>query len=48
MNGMLRPGIEILTSRSPERTLYQLSYQGQFDKYSMLISTNIIIGSSNL
>ena len=27
---MLRPGIEPMTSRSPKRTLYQLSYRGQF------------------
>ena len=28
---MSRPGIEPVTSRSPERTLYQLSYWGRFD-----------------
>ena len=27
--GMSRPGIEPVTSRSPERTLYQLSYRGR-------------------
>ena len=28
--GMSRPGIEPVTSRSPERALYQLSYQGRY------------------
>ena len=28
--GMSRPGIEPVTSRSPERTLYRLSYRGCF------------------
>ena len=29
---MSRPGIEPVTSRSPERTLYQLSYRGRSDR----------------
>ena len=29
--GMSRPGIEPVTSRSPERTLYQLSYRGRYN-----------------
>ena len=28
---MSRPGIEPVTSRSPERTLYQLSYRGRLE-----------------
>ena len=28
--GMLRPGIEPVTSRSPKRTLYHLSYRGRY------------------
>ena len=35
--GMSRPGIEPVTSRSPERTLYQLSYRGLFGIFSCKI-----------
>ena len=38
--GMSRPGIEPVTSRSPERTLYQLSYRGHFDAN---VSTNDVL-----
>ena len=31
--GMSRLGIEPVTSRSPERTFYQLSYRGRFDAF---------------
>ena len=31
--GMSQPGIEPVTSRSPERTLYQLSYRGRYYLY---------------
>ena len=33
---MLWPGIEPVTSRSPERTLYRLSYWGQYKIFSVL------------
>ena len=41
--GMSRPGIEPVTSRSPERTLYQLSYRGRSD--GMLEDTNSLDGA---
>ena len=38
--GMSRPGIEPVTSRSPERTLYQLSYRGGCIPMEVNISTD--------
>ena len=34
---MSRPGIEPVTSHSPERTLYQLSYRGRFQKCKIFV-----------
>ena len=38
--GMSRPGIEPVTSRSPERTLYQLSYRGRYIKFRMYFNSS--------
>ena len=40
--GMSRPGIESVTSRSPERTLYQLSYRGRYQTMQTTKQENII------
>ena len=42
--GMSRPGIEPVTSRSPERTLYQLSYRGRWFKMSRFDLPAVEIG----
>ena len=40
---MSRPGIEPVTSRSPERTLYLLSYRGRTVESSVPISICVVI-----